>query len=125
MFLTLPSEPPAVEPGKSASAAQVAALAAQTAALQKAKAALLEQPAALTAVVQLLAEPLQRFAERGRLSEEDWKVVQLVLTLLRNLLAIPDPRPTTASGGDHLTRGRELLLARGGGQGAPVGATRG
>ena len=46
------------------------------------------------------------------MSEEDWKVVQLVLTLFRNLLAIPDPAPTAASGNDHLTRGRDVLLER-------------
>ncbi len=46
------------------------------------------------------------------MTEEDWKVVQLVLTLFRNLLAIPDPAPTAASGNDHLTRGRDELLVR-------------
>jgi len=46
------------------------------------------------------------------MTEEDWKVVQLVLTLFRNLLAIPDPQQTAASGNDHLTRGRDDLLAR-------------
>jgi len=46
------------------------------------------------------------------MTEEDWKVAQLVLTLFRNLLAIPDPAPTAASGNDHLTRGRDVLLER-------------
>ena len=81
-------------------------------ALQRSKAAFLEVPAALTAALQLLAEPLARFAERGRMGEEDWKVTQLVLTLLRNLLAIPDPAPTAASADDHLTRQRDELLVR-------------
>ncbi len=98
--MTLPTEPDAVNPG------------AQLRALQRSKAAFLEGGAALTAALQLLAEPLARFAERGRMSEEDWKVAQLVLTLLRNLLAIPDPAATAASGDDHLTRQRDDLLVR-------------
>ena len=98
--MTLPSEPDASNPGE------------QLRALQRSKAAFLEVPAALTAALQLLAEPLARFAERGRMGEEDWKVVQLVLTLLRNLLTIPDPAPTAASAGDHLTRQRDELLHR-------------
>jgi hypothetical protein len=100
VFMTLPTEPDASNPGE------------QLRALQRAKAMFLEVPAALTAALQLLAEPLARFAERGRMGEEDWKVTQLVLTLLRNLLAIPDPAPTAASGGDHLTRQRDELLTR-------------
>lgn len=100
VFLTLPSEPDATNPGE------------QLRALQRAKAMFLEVPAALTAALQLLAEPLARFAERERMGEEDWKVAQLVLTLLRNLLAIPDPLATAASGGDHLTRQRDELLQR-------------
>jgi hypothetical protein len=100
VFMTLPTEPDAVNPG------------AQLRALQRSKAAFLEGGAALTAALQLLAEPLARFAERGRMSEEDWKVAQLVLTLLRNLLAIPDPAATAASGDDHLTRQRDDLLVR-------------
>jgi hypothetical protein len=98
--MTLPTEPDATNPSE------------QLRALQRSKAAFLEGGAALTAALQLLAEPLSRFAERGRMSEEDWKVVQLVLTLFRNLLAIPDPRHSAASGDDHLTRQRDDLLVR-------------
>ena len=108
--MTLPSEPDAVNGAE------------QLRALQRSKAAFLEVPAALTAALQLLAEPLARFAERGRMGEEDWKVSQLVLTLLRNLLAIPDPTPTAASGDDHLTRQRDELLVRfANGRGSPAG----
>lgn len=95
--------------------ARLRGAAAQLRALQRAKAALLERPAALTAVTNLLAKPFEQYAASGRLSDDDAKVVQLVLTLIRNLLAIPDPAPTAASHGDHLTRGREELLVRRGG----------
>ena len=38
--------------------------------------------------------------------------MQLVVTFLRNLLAVPDPPPTAGSRGDHKTRARGELLAR-------------
>ena len=38
--------------------------------------------------------------------------MQLVVTFLRNLLAMPDPAATAGSRGDHKTRARGELLGR-------------
>ena len=46
------------------------------------------------------------------LCAQDALTVQLVVTFLRNLLAMPDPAPTAGSRGDHKTRARGELLGR-------------
>lgn len=57
-----------------------------------------------TVIVSMIAEPLSRFEEDGRMDETDTKIVQLILTLFRNLLCIPDSLHSNASAGDHMTR---------------------
>ena len=58
----------------------------QVASMQAAKEAFLAQDA-LAVVTALVAEPLAR---HPRMSQQDAMLVQLVITFLRNLLAIPD-----------------------------------
>jgi hypothetical protein len=41
--------------------------------------------------------------QEGKMGEADTKLVQLVLTLFRNLLFLPDRGFSLASAGDHLT----------------------
>ncbi|GBF93528.1 hypothetical protein Rsub_06248 [Raphidocelis subcapitata] len=72
------------------------------------KAAFLNRDA-LAAVIALTAGPLSR---HPRMSDEDHLTVQLVITFVRNLLAVPDPPPTEAKGG-RLAR----MQARGGAAG--------
>jgi hypothetical protein len=57
-----------------------------------------------TVIVSMIAEPLSRFEEDGRMDETDTKIVQLILTLFRNLLCIRDSLHSNASAGDHMTR---------------------
>lgn len=52
---------------------------------------------AIAVIVSLLEEPLEHL-ECGSFTEDDWKVIQLVLTLFRNLLAIRDPSPQQMTG---------------------------
>lgn len=52
---------------------------------------------AIAVIVSLLEEPLEHL-ECGPFTEDDWKVIQLVLTLFRNLLAIRDPSPQQMTG---------------------------
>ncbi|EFJ46824.1 hypothetical protein VOLCADRAFT_92689 [Volvox carteri f. nagariensis] len=67
------------------------------------------QPDALVAVLGLIAEPL---AAHPRLSPEQQGAVQLVLVLLRNLLAVPDERPSpTLAAGSSRTRLQASLLS--------------
>ncbi|KAL2632945.1 hypothetical protein R1flu_004424 [Riccia fluitans] len=76
VFLTMPIDP---------ASAQVSL---QEEYLQHFRAALLDYET-IPVVMSLLEDPLQHL-ERGAAKEEDWKMIQLFLTLLRNLLAIPD-----------------------------------
>ena len=57
-----------------------------------------------TVIVSMIAEPSSRFEEDGRMDETDTKIVQLILTLFRNLLCIPNSLHSNASAGDHMTR---------------------
>lgn len=86
--------------------------------LQECKAAFLDPPlygeegaTPLGVVVELVQEPL---ANLGGLTEveHDVAMLELALTLVRNLLAIADPRScgSRAAGGDHLTRMTDDLL---------------
>lgn len=59
----------------------------QVESMQAVKEAFLAQDA-LTVVTALMAEPLAR---HPRMGQQDTLLVQLVITFLRNLLAIPDP----------------------------------
>lgn len=52
---------------------------------------------AIAVIISLLEEPLENL-ECGAITEDDWKVIQLVLTLFRNLLAIQDPSPQQMMG---------------------------
>lgn len=52
---------------------------------------------AIAVIVSLLEEPLEHL-ECESFTEDDWKVIQLVLTLFRNLLAIRDPSPQQMTG---------------------------
>eukprot|EP00242_Pyramimonas_sp_CCMP2087_P012572 CAMPEP_0198222400 /NCGR_PEP_ID=MMETSP1445-20131203/87918_1 /TAXON_ID=36898 /ORGANISM="Pyramimonas sp., Strain CCMP2087" /LENGTH=442 /DNA_ID=CAMNT_0043900897 /DNA_START=179 /DNA_END=1504 /DNA_ORIENTATION=+ len=65
-----------------------------------------------TVIVSMIAEPLSRFEEDGRMDETDTKIVQLILTLFRNLLCIPDSLHSNASAGDHMTRLKDDLVQR-------------
>ncbi|KAH9307878.1 hypothetical protein KI387_035789, partial [Taxus chinensis] len=51
----------------------------------------------IAVIVSLLEEPLERL-ECGAFTEDDWKVIQLVFTLFRNLLAVQDPSPQQTMG---------------------------
>ncbi|GLC44839.1 hypothetical protein PLESTF_001102100 [Pleodorina starrii] len=67
------------------------------------------QPDALVAVLGLVAEPL---AAHPRMSPEQQGAVQLVLALLRNLLAVPDEKPSlTLAAGSSRTRLQASLLS--------------
>ena len=63
--------------------------------MQLVKEAFMEKDA-MAVIVGLVAEPLGR---HPRMTEADGLIVQLVITFIRNLLAIPD---RTATAGDHL-----------------------
>eukprot|EP00854_Cymbomonas_tetramitiformis_P029077 gene29077-36151_t len=99
VFLTLPLDPSSSN------------LAEQERLLQRSKAAFLEGETSAV-IVSLVAEPLGRLEERGTLMESDVKLVQLIVTLFRNLICISDCTPTAASGNDHLTRLKDDLLKR-------------
>ncbi|CAI5530235.1 unnamed protein product [Closterium sp. Naga37s-1] len=51
---------------------------------------------AIAIVLQLLVDPLTNI-QSGRGSSDDWRLVQMIVTLVRNLLAIPDPPPDVSS----------------------------
>ncbi|CAI7739563.1 unnamed protein product [Closterium sp. NIES-54] len=51
---------------------------------------------AIAIVLQLLVDPLKNI-QSGRGSSDDWRLVQMIVTLVRNLLAIPDPPPDVSS----------------------------
>ncbi|KAK8457208.1 hypothetical protein SEVIR_3G143200v4 [Setaria viridis] len=76
VFLTMPVEPSSEE------------VAQQIEYLWDLKAALTRN-VAMTVIVSLLEDPLDRL-ERTSFTEDDWKLVQLVLTLFRNVLAIQE-----------------------------------
>ncbi|KAF8726744.1 hypothetical protein HU200_019214 [Digitaria exilis] len=85
VFLTMPVEPSSED------------VAQQIEYLWDLKAALTRN-VAVTVIVSLLEDPLDRL-ERTLFTEEDWKLVQLVLTLFRNVLAIQEiTLPQKASG---------------------------
>ena len=77
-------------------------LAEQRSYLQAFKAALVEGDC-LGIIINIVYEPL---AAHPDMAEDDAQIIQLVLTLLRNLLRIADPVPTAASGAHHKTRMR-------------------
>ncbi|KAJ4843375.1 hypothetical protein Tsubulata_032681 [Turnera subulata] len=52
-------------------------------------------------IVSLLEGPLENL-ERDLITEDDWKLVQLVLTLFRNILAIQDISPVQKAGGSAI-----------------------
>ncbi|CAN6327232.1 unnamed protein product [Urochloa humidicola] len=85
VFLTMPVEPSSED------------VAQQIEYLWDLKAALTHN-VAMTVIVSLLEDPLDRL-ERTLFTEDDWKLVQLVLTLFRNILAIQEiTLPQKASG---------------------------
>ncbi|XP_039799804.1 protein timeless homolog isoform X3 [Panicum virgatum] len=85
VFLTMPVEPSSED------------VAQQIEYLWDLKAALTRN-VAVTVIVSLLEDPLDRL-ERTLFTEDDWKLVQLVLTLFRNILAIQEiTLPQKASG---------------------------
>ncbi|GJP55868.1 hypothetical protein CLOM_g14890 [Closterium sp. NIES-68] len=51
---------------------------------------------AIAIVLQLLVAPLGSI-QSGRGTGDDWRLVQMIVTLVRNLLAIPDPPPDVSS----------------------------
>lgn len=59
-------------------------------------------------IVDLVSGPL---AHHPRMSEQDAAIVQLVLSFVRNLLAVSDAKATEGAGGDHRSRLRGDLLA--------------
>ncbi|OQU78449.1 hypothetical protein SORBI_3009G237400 [Sorghum bicolor] len=61
--------------------------------------AALTRNVAVTVIVSLLEDPLDRL-ERTLFSEDDWKLVQLVLTLFRNVLAIQEITLTQKASGE-------------------------
>eukprot|EP00959_Pyramimonas_sp_CCMP1952_P384241 8052615-Pyramimonas_sp.AAC.1 len=90
VFLTLPVDPTGSN------------VVEQNRVLQLMKSAFLDGETS-TVIVSMIAEPLSRFEEYGRMDETDTKIVQLILTLFRNLLCIPDSLHSSASAGDHMT----------------------
>ncbi|KAL0021485.1 hypothetical protein WJX79_010302 [Trebouxia sp. C0005] len=76
--------------------------------MQLVKEAFMEKDA-MAVIVGLVAEPLSR---HPRMTEADGLIVQLIITFIRNLLAVPDRAATAGSGGDHRTRLRQTLLIR-------------
>ncbi|KAL6610758.1 hypothetical protein ACP70R_040727 [Stipagrostis hirtigluma subsp. patula] len=85
VFLTMPVEPSSED------------VAQQIEYLWDVKAALTRN-VAIAVIVSLLEDPLDRL-ERTSFTEDDWKLVQLVLTLFRNVLAIQEiTLPQKASG---------------------------
>ncbi|KAL3694777.1 hypothetical protein R1sor_008428 [Riccia sorocarpa] len=77
VFLTMPIDPASTQ------------VSLQVEYLQHFRAALLDNSETIPVVMSLLEDSLQHL-ERGAAKDEDWKLIQLFLTLLRNLLAIPD-----------------------------------
>ncbi|AQK88639.1 Putative timeless C-term domain and Homeodomain protein [Zea mays] len=86
VFLTMPVEPSSED------------VAQQIEYLWDLKAALTRN-VAVTVIVSLLEDPLDRL-ERTLFSEDDWKLVQLVLTLFRNVLAIQEITLTQKASGE-------------------------
>eukprot|EP00240_Pyramimonas_obovata_P016171 CAMPEP_0118947626 /NCGR_PEP_ID=MMETSP1169-20130426/46376_1 /TAXON_ID=36882 /ORGANISM="Pyramimonas obovata, Strain CCMP722" /LENGTH=272 /DNA_ID=CAMNT_0006893879 /DNA_START=107 /DNA_END=922 /DNA_ORIENTATION=+ len=99
VFLTLPVDPTSSN------------VVEQQRVLQLMKSAFLDGETS-TVIVSMIAEPLSRFEENGRMDETDTKIVQLILTLFRNLLCIPDSLHSSASAGDHMTHLKDNLLQR-------------
>ncbi len=62
----------------------------------------------LRVIVDLVSGPL---AHHPRMSDQDSATVQLVLSFVRNLLAVSDAKATEGAGGDHRSRLRGDLLA--------------
>eukprot|EP00899_Mesostigma_viride_P026897 jgi/Mesvir1/7392/Mv19193-RA.1 len=100
VFLTFPPEPLSDD------------IAGQVAILQSFKAAFLDN-GALAVICLMMAEPLAAH-ESGAMSPKQAQLSQLVLTLFRNLLAIPDPAPPIGScaAGAHLAHMKDDLLER-------------
>ncbi|GLI61645.1 hypothetical protein VaNZ11_004068, partial [Volvox africanus] len=95
-YLTLPVDPSTAQPK------------VQEGYVRDVKEAMLQQDA-LVAVLGLVAEPL---AAHPRMSLEQQGAVQLVMVLLRNLLAVPDEQPSpTLAAGSSRTRLQASLLS--------------
>eukprot|EP00793_Prasinoderma_coloniale_P002065 PRCOL_00002573-RA len=83
--------------------------------LQACKAAFLDDRDAdqstLSAIVDFVLDPLMNI-QRGHQTDNDVAVIELVLTLVRNLLAIADPDANShrAAGADHMSRLADELL---------------
>uniref|UniRef100_A0A0D9WDU9 Timeless N-terminal domain-containing protein n=1 Tax=Leersia perrieri TaxID=77586 RepID=A0A0D9WDU9_9ORYZ len=86
VFLTMPVEPSSED------------VAQQIEYLWDLKAALTRN-VAMAVIVSLLEDPLDRL-ERDSFTEDDWKLVQLVLTLFRNVLAIQEITLTQKASGE-------------------------
>ncbi|GAB4821374.1 hypothetical protein N2152v2_008420 [Parachlorella kessleri] len=97
-FLTMPSQ---LETS--------ANLAQQAEHIQRVREAFLAQDA-LAVVVGLLAEPLSR---HPRMRPEDAVMVQLVITFLRNLVALPTAPPAAAGGGSSAAQDTNRRIRRG------------
>eukprot|EP00850_Spirogloea_muscicola_P012397 SM000080S22912 [mRNA] locus=s80:45801:50193:- [translate_table: standard] len=111
VFMTMPAE--LVEAGGGGGD-----IAGQLETLQQSKAAVLDDDV-IAVAVSLLESPLEHIeacvSHPGQCAcEEDWTRVQLLLTLFRNLLAIPDPPPqsSAASGNSHLAYLKDELVER-------------
>ncbi|BFI31474.1 hypothetical protein AXG93_4530s1190 [Marchantia polymorpha subsp. ruderalis] len=96
VFLTMPIDP---------SSNQVSL---QVEYLQHFRAALLDDDT-IPVIMSLLEDPLQRL-ERGTPKDDDWRMFQLFLTLLRNLLAIPDSFTHHISASTQFAYLKERLL---------------
>eukprot|EP00850_Spirogloea_muscicola_P008972 SM000049S16743 [mRNA] locus=s49:408330:413055:- [translate_table: standard] len=105
VFMTMPAELPEAGGGGGDIASQLEAL-------QQSKAAVLDDDV-IAVAVSLLESPLEHI-EAQCAGEDDWTRVQLLLTLFRNLLAIPDPPPqsSAASGNSHLAYLKDELVER-------------
>lgn len=84
-------------------------LAEQRSYLQSFKAALVEETGCLAIIVNIVFEPLAAH-QTSEMGEDDAQIIQLVLTLLRNLLRITDPVPSAASAAHHKTQMRVCIV---------------
>ncbi|KAG6548875.1 hypothetical protein Mapa_009637 [Marchantia paleacea] len=96
VFLTMPIDPSSNQ------------ISLQVEYLQHFRAALLDDDT-IPVIMSLLEDPLQHL-ERGAPKEDDWKMFQLFLTLLRNLLAIPDSFTHHISASTQFAYLKERLL---------------
>ncbi|CAM6108735.1 unnamed protein product [Calypogeia fissa] len=98
VFLTMPVEPTSHQVSK------------QVEYLQHFKAAVVEGDA-IAVIVSHLEEPLQNL-ESGCPKDDDWKLFQLFLTLVRNFLSIPDCLPQHGPSSPQISNLRDQMLER-------------